>query len=710
MYLSNLQLRNFRNYKSSNFVYKSGVNTIIGENDTGKSNALTAMRILLDDSFFYNEKRLKETDFNFELDWRGHWIIISANFEGISKEDAASELWAEIKVKLGESKNELKKIITGTCETGTVTLFIRPNYTVRKKLFQCNETDKFNAFRESITLNDYEFYYTAQSCADFTCNETYKNVVGDFDNKIASNPDDDDKYYLGNRIYISDIHKHINVVFIDALRDVVQELHSQKSPIRKIIEKIKSEIPDIAIDAIKKKIADLNEYIENVDKINKIGTNIKSKMDDTVGLTYAPNIKVSSNLTDNINKLSRYLTMQTDHNDDIDLLGLGHMNIIYIALKMVEFEINRSLELVNIMLIEEPEAHIHAHIQKTMFGNLGASEEYTQIIMTTHSVHISEASEISRMNIIKSQKKTSQVMHPNNKLKEFVDSKLEKSNIAFYKKIERYLDAKRSTLMFSKGVILVEGDGEEIIIPAMVEKAMGIKLDEIGISIINIGSVAFENIAALFAEDRVQKYCAIVTDLDKQVVTKSSSHYSSNAEERGEQRKKKLNRCFSDNVFVESFLCDNTLEIEFIKYDDNIEYVKEVVLKSYVQEETVDDFVNILDNGTLAEKANKVLTLAKREGKGWYSLLLADELDVNVTIPEYILDAIVFASKETVSDHILYKSIYYSIECYDNVSNELKAIYKDKEKYSEISELFIQEFPKDMVSLFIMKYQPERDH
>ena len=36
--------------------------------------------------------------------------------------------------------------------------------------------------------------------------------------------------------------------------------------------------------------------------------------------------------------------------------------------------------------------------------------------------------------------------------------------------LERYLDAKRSVLLFSKGVVLVEGDGEEILLPSMVKK------------------------------------------------------------------------------------------------------------------------------------------------------------------------------------------------------------------------------------------------
>ena len=56
MYLKGLQIVNFRNFKSTEFNFAQGANTIIGENDSGKSNAMTALRILLDSSFYYNTK------------------------------------------------------------------------------------------------------------------------------------------------------------------------------------------------------------------------------------------------------------------------------------------------------------------------------------------------------------------------------------------------------------------------------------------------------------------------------------------------------------------------------------------------------------------------------------------------------------------------------------------------------------------------------
>ena len=58
MFLKYLQIVNYKNLRSARFSFVEGVNTVIGENDSGKSNAMTALRILLDDTYYYNTKRL----------------------------------------------------------------------------------------------------------------------------------------------------------------------------------------------------------------------------------------------------------------------------------------------------------------------------------------------------------------------------------------------------------------------------------------------------------------------------------------------------------------------------------------------------------------------------------------------------------------------------------------------------------------------------
>ncbi|WP_279727221.1 AAA family ATPase, partial [Staphylococcus aureus] len=98
--------------------------------------------------------------------------------------------------------------------------------------------------------------------------------------------------------------------------------------------------------------------------------NINRQLNSIIGSVYSPNLLLSSTMSDDMGSLAKFLSMKPEQNIDLDLLGLGHLNMIYLALKIVEFEACRSRELLNIMLIEEPEAHIHHHIQKTLFEGL----------------------------------------------------------------------------------------------------------------------------------------------------------------------------------------------------------------------------------------------------------------------------------------------------------------------------------------------------
>jgi len=243
MFLKYIQIKNFRNFTSSKFEFSTGANTVIGENDSGKSNAMTAIRMLLDASFFYNTKRLKETDFSKSLgDWKGHWIIISAYFDQISSADKTNELCAEL-TPSEENEEFLKTYIR--CEGydyGTVSLLIRPIKSVRKALFEAKDKAEFEQIRNNISLSDYEFYYTARSQADFTNPDVYKSIVGDFEQNTSQNPDEDDARILGTKIDILSVWQHISVVFIDALRDAETELRKPKNPIRRVFDTIQGEV------------------------------------------------------------------------------------------------------------------------------------------------------------------------------------------------------------------------------------------------------------------------------------------------------------------------------------------------------------------------------------------------------------------------------------------------------------------------------------
>ena len=717
MYLKYLQIINYKNLKSTRFEFRSGSNTIIGENDAGKSNAMNALRILLDDTYYYNEKRLKESDFSYSLnDWKGHWIIVSAYFDEITADEKKEDVCKEI-IPLNEDQNFLKSYIR--CDGlnyGTVTLFIRPNKMKRKELASAKTPAEFETIRNGITLIDYDFCYTARSQADFTNLETYKCVVGDIENSKYTDPDNDDLSALGTPIAILDIWRHISIVYIDALRDVQSELHKPKNPIRRIVDTIQSEIAEEDVETIKDKIRELNETISGVAQVADIGERINGKLQEMIGMVYSPDIMLESQLRDDMNSLSKYLTMLPASQEDINQLGLGHLNIIYIALKLVEFEFNRRHELLNIMIIEEPEAHIHTHIQKTLFDNLGLSKDYTRVLMTTHSTHLSEVSEIQRVNVLKAEKNITTVMHPTNGLDGFGLDVLKLKAVSLVTSLERYLDAKRSVLLFSKGVILVEGDGEEILIPHLVKKALGITLDELGIGLVNVGSVGFENVAALFDEKRLQRYCAIITDLDVQI--SGAEHQKPQAEKQGQSRKDKLDKLFKDNGYVKSYFAPHTLEIDFADIEKNRRYIEPIIEIAYPEEglKVTTRTQNVKEKykkdlyGNESERYDALSVILSRVKKGWYATLLSDLIDAEVVIPMYILQAIASASREVISTNIKVKMIKHSLKKYQDdenaltIKNMLESAKKDKD-YENIINEFSEKFSEDMVSKLIVKYE-----
>lgn len=708
MFLKYLQIVNYKNLRSARFSFVEGVNTVIGENDSGKSNAMTALRILLDDTYYYNTKRLKENDFSDSLgNWKGHWIILSAVFGKITSEDKETEVCAGI-VPENENEEFLKSYIkSGEDDIGVISLFIRPQKQVRKKLSEITDIAEFEEERKKIKISDYEFYYTSRAQTDFTDKDIYTKIVGDLEKGQCSDPDEDDDRILGCKLNIADVQDHISVVFIDALRDAASELGKPKNPIRRIIESVESLIKESELNTIKSEIVQLNKSISEVEQVELVGRKINEKLLDMIGMVYSPEIILQSGLKDDINSLSRYLFMKPSKQNDIDSLGLGHLNMIYMALKIVEYEVNRTRELINIMIIEEPEAHIHTHIQRTLFDKLKVTKDYTQIITTTHSTHLAEVSEVKNINILKSIGSNSISMQPSQGLDEFGKKNLQLKNLKLSDCIERYLDSKRSVLLFSKGVVLVEGDGEEILIPNLIKNALGVSLDEMGIGLVNVGSVSFEYIASLFSEERIKRTCAIVTDEDIQIVETDSKLYKAEAEKRGKSRKKKLADLYGTNPWVESFFAPHTLEVDFALADAraNSDYISEVVELNYVDTNTIKRHKESLKQGTDAACANTILTLARDMGKGWYATTLSNYIDIAVTVPQYILGAIAFASKEIISIDIVFKMIEYSLGGYDE--KEVLALKKESEKVKtqeerkEFIKKFRERYKDDVVAKFL---------
>jgi len=671
MYISKVSLVNYKNFASSKFLFNKGINTIIGENGSGKTNVFKAIRLLLEDTSLHYSYKLTENDFNRTLvgdSWKGHWIIISIEFDEITNEEAIQSLFIH---GVGIAEDEY-------VEKASYNLFFRPKADIRQRLSELSKDDKvgLDKILEEITINEnYETFFTGKSTADFNDPDVYKELVGDFENVIFPSTIDSSKF--GTKIpHQLSISKEISFTFIQALRDVVSDFHNNRTnPLLTLLKNKSGEIKDKDYQPISDLVDELNKGIEELDDVQKIRKDIKSTIQDAVGQTYSPSsLSIKSSLPSEADKLLQSLKLFIGEPDEeyeggIQELSLGGANLIFLTLKLLEFKYRKSKDtFANFLIIEEPEAHIHNHIQKTLFDKLDYGD--TQIIYSTHSTQISEVCNVKNINILAKKLNFAEVFQPSNGLLP--------ENI---NQIQRYLDAIRTNLLFAKGVILVEGDAEEILIPQMVKKVFGISLDELGISLINIRSTGFKNVAQLFHKDRIRRKCSILTDLDDAICdTTIKSGDSSklkkyktkveNSKKSGLERKAVLNDFEKDNDWLKTFYADYTFEIEFL-YEGNEDEVCRLIDEIYTDQPTRDKSKKELEDGNVAVFGKRILTMAKKEGKGWFAIMLGKNITYDTIMPEYIIDAILF-SKETYSNNIIADIIGYRVSKNAENNKELK--------------------------------------
>ncbi len=640
MHITKLSLVNYRNFKNVKFLFNKGINTIIGENGSGKTNLFRAMRLLLDNSMPRSATKLAEGDFCRALgDWHGHWIVISIEFNDISGDEASQSLFLH---GAGNAEDEV-------VSRATYNLIFRPKANIRQALAQLTIGDAaaLESYLDGITIDDYETVLTGKSVADFNDPVVYKSIVGDFERvdfpRVLNNPD------VGIRLpNILNMPNEVSFTFIKALRDVVSDFHSNRTnPLLTLLKRKSGGISKADFQPIADLIKTLNDDIEGLSEVCDVRDDIVTTIGDAVGDTYSPSsISIRSSLTDDADQLFQSLRLFVSESNDghegtINEMSLGGANLLFLTLKLLEFKYQQANQsIANFLLIEEPEAHIHTHIQKSLFDNI--NYENTQIIYSTHSSHISEVSNIKNMNIVGFVDSTCEVFQPSVGLSD--------EKVGF---VQRYLDAIRSNLLFARSVVLVEGDAEEILIPILLKKVLGLSLDEIGITLVNIRSTGFENIAMLFDNERIKKRCSIITDLDDAFfdttiyptdsdLDKKKKEKALGSQEAGFARKVRLD-CFSqNNPWISTFYANHTFEVDFIQ-SSNSHYLKSIVKDVYTKQITIDTARTELSSADIAVSGSRALTMANHQGKGWFALTLGKVIDFKTTIPEYIFDAVKFA-------------------------------------------------------------------
>jgi putative ATP-dependent endonuclease of OLD family len=174
-----------------------------------------------------------------------------------------------------------------------------------------------------------------------------------------------------------------------------------------------------------------------------------------------------------LEKLELWLTKEgvTDHTRH----GLGLNNLLFMAAELLLLSQSAEAGL-PLLLIEEPEAHLHPQLQLRLMEFLeeSAIKSGVQAILTTHSPNLASKVKLVDVSIVDRGK-----VFP-----------LSEGQTALapgdYRFLEKFLDATRANLFFARGVVIVEGDAENILIPVLAE-LIGSSFAHNGVSIVNVG-------------------------------------------------------------------------------------------------------------------------------------------------------------------------------------------------------------------------------
>lgn len=231
--------------------------------------------------------------------------------------------------------------------------------------------------------------------------------------------------------------------------------------------------------------------------------------------------------------------------------GLGYQNLISIIFKLILFRdkwmrVGKNaiteediIEPLHLVLIEEPEAHLHAQVQQVFIKkaydvlrnleNLKDKKEFTtQLVISTHSSYIAH----QKFESLRYFKRNSSIALPTSEvisLKSVFGEK-EKETEKF---VIRYLNTTHNDIFFADAVILVEGPAERILLPHFI-KNENCLLDNCYVTILEIGGSHAHRLRPLI--EILGLICLVITDLD-----------SINPNDNGKKCQPKLNKGYKTN-------------------------------------------------------------------------------------------------------------------------------------------------------------------
>ena len=550
MKIKEIKVENFRLLKEFQLELEDDLSLLIGKNNVGK----TSLLVVLDKFLNYGEtKKFQYNDFN--LDFRTELKELIEN-EKLERKDY-KELGIRLRLLIEyNDKDDLEYISPILMDLDVANNFLglgfdyTLSYDMYLNLREAYQTFKNHEEEKEAKSREKEGQYVAKTLDDFLDSKQslYFFLIR---KSIHININKDtESFEEENYINLKDVTNFnlkdvVNFQYINAKRNVDNKevdktLSTQTSELYKdqetddkqqeAIEQFQDRLKDT--DVVLSSVYD-KMFADIIDKVKKFGGMARN---ETI-------IKVVSSLQHRelLKGNTTVVYQQADKELPENYNGLGYMNLISmifdidLIIKKMQRNKERKPADINLLFIEEPEAHTHPQMQYVFIKNIknllekgishkdGISRKL-QYIVSSHSAHIVADCDFDDIKyIVHSQKNgifdKNSVIAKNMKdlQKEYECNAKHKQYFAFLK---QYLTLNRSELFFADKAIFIEGDTERILFPAMMKKVdeeSGLVENENyllsqNISIIEVG--AYSHIFEKFIRFIGLRKGLIITDLD----------------------------------------------------------------------------------------------------------------------------------------------------------------------------------------------------
>lgn len=450
MRISRVRIENFRNFSQLDVALGEHA-VIVGENKVGKSNFLRALRLVLDPSLPDSLRELRPEDF-----WdgiprpipEGTRVRVAIDLQGFDDNDEQLASLADFLVQA----EPMVARLTYECRRG-------PDSRVFEILL-------YGGDREEARLT-------------------------------------------------WDVRRRLAMDLVPALRDAEGDLANwRRSPLRPLLAKAADAISEEDKQALSEGIESATGTILELQQVKDLGELVTTTLKAFVGGSQAADVQLGLAPSD-ADRVLRSLRLMIDGGvRGVADASLGVANTLYLTLKLLETQQlgDDGVRDHTFLAIEEPEAHLHPHVQRSVFSSILGKRRHLArkeqqlsvsrtVLLTTHSPHVASVAPLRSLVLLRSTSRGSVA--------------LSTAAIALAKRdeedLERYLDVTRAEMLFARAVLLVEGDAEMFVIPRIAE-FVGIDLDLLGITICSVGGTNFTPHVKLLRALAIP--FAVITDLD----------------------------------------------------------------------------------------------------------------------------------------------------------------------------------------------------